>query len=68
MLCDTMNKNKHLSKRQFLLYMQLFVWHKFEAKGMLSDFVLWYVFEKDMLLNVGIVAYLILTWFFTAYT
>lgn len=33
-----------------------------------SVFMLYYAFGQDMLLNVSVIVYLILTWFFTGYT
>jgi hypothetical protein len=33
-----------------------------------SAYTLYFAFEKDLLLDVGTIAYLILTWVFTAYT
>jgi len=34
----------------------------------LSAYTLYFVFEKDVLLDVGMIAYLLFTWVFTAYT
>ena len=33
-----------------------------------SAYTLYFTFEKDLLLDVGMIAYLIFTWVFTAYT
>jgi len=33
-----------------------------------SAYTLYFAFEKDLLLDVGTIAYLVLTWVFTAYT
>jgi hypothetical protein len=33
-----------------------------------SAYTLYFAFEKDVLLDVGIIAYLLFTWIFTAYT
>ncbi|MBE0520111.1 hypothetical protein IBX35_03610 [Candidatus Bathyarchaeota archaeon] len=33
-----------------------------------SAYTLYFAFEKDVLLDVSMIAYLIFTWFFTAYT
>jgi hypothetical protein len=33
-----------------------------------SAYTLYFAFEKDVLLDVGMIAYLLFTWFFTAYT
>lgn len=33
-----------------------------------SAYMLYFAFEKDLLLDIGMIAYLLLTWVFTAYT